>query len=449
MAMPVRPGLPAAKRRQHVVGDFVVDPHGERPRKGWRGLDPASAVAVTACVSFYLWRNVILAAAHLRGGASDFTNYYLAARAVLAGRSPFSVPNFDYPALMAFLVMPIAGLSEPAARVTWFVFGHLCLLAAAGLVWRRLGGGTTALVAIAAVWTFGGTVAENLVLGQVNPLLLVLLAGSWAAAWHARPRAATLIGGAAAVKLWPIVLLAKEALLGRWRAVTAGVIAAAALITLPWAFVAGLLPAPHAPLHASYWMGTPAPLNDSIPAVVLRLLEPPARGRPLPDNWVVGNDPGRLQLPASHAVAGVASGTVALVVGILLIGRCVRRQAPGRDDEPVVSAALVALALASAPIAWYHYQLLNFPGIAILVARWMGRRRFAALALLACMVVAGTWASSFLLAPYVARYGWTAANPAWLWFATSVTLVADLALFAALLRELGAWGPAHGTVSRD
>jgi hypothetical protein len=185
-------------------------------------------------------------------------------------------------------------------------------------------------------------------------------------------------------------------------------------------------------------MGTPALLNDSIPAVVLRLLEPPARGRPLPDNWVVGNDPGRLQLPASHAVAGVASGAVALVVGIVLIGRRVRRHAPGRDDEPVVSAALVALALASAPIAWYHYQLLNLPGIAMLVVRWMRRRRFAALALLACMVVAGTWASSWLLGPYVARYGWTAANPALLWFATSVTLVADLALFAALLWELGA-----------
>ena len=391
-------------------------------------------VAVTART--VLVGNVILASTFLRG-PGDFTNYYLAARAVLAGGSPFSVPNFDYPALMAFVVMPLAGLSEQAARVIWFIFGHLCLLAAGGLLWRRLGGDKPALVAVATVWAFGGTVTENLVLGQVNPLLLALLVGSWAAIWRARPRAAALVGGAAALKLWPTVLLAKDAFLGRWRAVGAGLVAAAALIGLPWVFVAGVLPAPHAPIHASYWMGTPAVLNDSIPAVVLRIIEPPTRGMPLPRNWVVGNDPGSLQLPRSHAIAGVTSGVIALAVGILLVGCRVRSRPPVHDDEPVVGAALVALALASAPIAWYHYQLLNFPGYAMLILRWTRRRRFAAVALLSCSAVAGTWGSALLLGPHLVRYGWTAANPGLLWLVSSVTLASDLALFASLLWELG------------
>jgi Glycosyltransferase family 87 len=416
---------------------------GERsPRGGTAGAPAGPWVgtfaawgAIATCCGFYLWRNVLAALPYLRSGPSDFTNYLLAARALVAGRSPFSVPNFDYPPLLAFLAVPLAGLPDATARLMWFVFGHLCLLAAAAIVWRRLGGDRVALVAVAAAWAFGGAVAENLVLGQVNPLLLLLLAGSLSAAWQARPLGAALLGAAAAIKLWPIAVLLKEATARRWRSLGAGLLTAAALLVGPWAFIAAILPPPHSPPRAGYWMGTPALLNFSVPAVALRLLEPPQGSGPLPSNWVVGNDPGQLALSPAHALAATATGALVFGVGVWLLARRAGR-ATAQGDH-LAAAALVALALAAAPISWYQYQLLNVLGAAVLAERWLRGRRFAALTALACVVAAVSWTHGALLAPYIGRYGWTAANPVWLWAATSLVPIADLALFGMLLGELG------------
>jgi hypothetical protein len=412
---------------------------GARPRApgAWRRAAAVTAWgAIAASGAFYLWRNVLAALPYLRSGPSDFTNYLLAARALVAGRSPFSVPNFDYPPLLAFLAVPLAGLPDATARLIWFVFGHLCLLAAAAIVWRRLGGDRVALVAVAVAWAFGGAVVENLVLGQVNPLLLLLLAGSLSAAWQARPLGAALVGAAAAIKLWPAAVLVKEASARRWRSLGAGLLTAAALLAVPWAFVAAVLPPPHTPPRAGYWMGTPAMLNFSVPAVVLRLLEPPQGSGPLPSNWVVGNDPGQLALSPAHALAATATGALVFGLGVWLLARRAGRGA-GHGDDLAVGAALVALALAAAPISWYQYQLLNVLGAAVLAERWLRGRRYVALTVLACVVAAVSWTHGGLLAPYVGRYGWTAANPPWLWAATSLVPIADLALFGMLLGELG------------
>ena len=391
---------------------------------------------VAASAIFYLWRNLLLALTYLRTEPSDFTNYYLAARALLSSRSPFSVPKFDYPALLAFLVAPIAWLPEPSARLVWFACGHLCLLAAGILAWRSLGGDRAALIAVAATWAFAGTVAENLVLGQVNPLLLLLIAGAASASCRGRPRGAAMIGVAASLKLWPIVVLGEDVLARRWRSVATGAIVAVGLLAFPWAYVAALRPLPHMPPHSGYWMGTPALLNFSLPAVALRLLDPPAAGAPLPPRWVVGNDPGQLVLPAASAATGVAVAVVALLVGFLLV-RC-RSVGAGTDvsAEPVEVAALVSLALLAAPISWYHYQLLNFLGIALLATRWLRGRRVAALVALGGIVLAATWMRSLMVEPYLARYGWTAARPGLLWMATSLTPAAGIVLFGLLLGQV-------------
>ncbi|MFI5167550.1 MAG: glycosyltransferase family 87 protein [Thermoanaerobaculales bacterium] len=411
---------------------------GLRPAPAWRPGPQATGVVLGLSIAFYLWRNVVVALPYLRHGASDFTNYYLAARALLAGRSPFSAPNFDYPALLAFLVAPIAWLPESAARLTWFGVGHFCLIAAGVLLWRRLGSDRVAAIAVGTVWALGGTVAENLVLGQVNPLLLLALVGSWAVAWQARSRGAALIGVATAIKIWPAVLVVGDALARRWREVAVSVAVAAMLLGVPWAFVALRLPEPHAPPRAGFWIGTPSLVNCSVPAVVLRLLEPPVDREPLPPNWVVGSDPGRLSLPALHGVISVGAAAVVLAGGLWALARNARARTLREEDQTLLAAALVALALAAAPVAWYHYQLLNFPGITVLAARRLRARRIAAMALLGGVVLLATWPHALLMDPYVTRYGWTAANPVLLWLTTCVVPVADVALFAIFLGELGA-----------
>ncbi|HUK12967.1 MAG TPA: glycosyltransferase family 87 protein [Thermoanaerobaculaceae bacterium] len=420
-----------------------VEPGGS---SGWQPGAAAAGLGAAACAAVYLARNLVLALPYLRGGPSDFTNYYLAARALLAGRSPFSAPNFDYPALLALLVAPVAWLPEPAARLAWFGLGHACLLAAALLAWRRLGGDRAALVAVAAVWGLGGTIAENLVLGQVNPLLLLLLVGAGSRGWAGRPRGGAVLGVATALKLWPAVALLKDALARRWRAVAAGVLVGGALLAVPWAAVALLLPPPHTPPRAGYWMGTPALLNASVPAVALRLLDPPTAGRPLPRHWVFGNDPGQTALPSAGAAAGVAAAAAVLAAGVLLLRRRAAAAGAADEDEPAALAALVALALLAAPISWYHYQLLNFPGIALLASRWLRARRRAALAGLAAILVAATWSHVLFVGAYVAHFGWTAAAPIRLWLATLATPAAGAGLFALLRRELGRSGAGGSAV---
>ncbi len=104
-------------------------------------------------------------------------------------------------------MLPLASLPVDTARVVWFAASQAALLGSFWLMLRVLGGGTAALAAVAAVWIVGGTVQENLVLGQVNPFLLLAIA---LALWllPARPRtAAAVIGVAAALKVWPALLL--------------------------------------------------------------------------------------------------------------------------------------------------------------------------------------------------------------------------------------------------
>jgi len=56
-----------------------------------------------------------------------------------------------------------------------------------------------------------------------------------------------------------------------------------------------------------------------------------------------------------------------------------------------VYAALIALALAAAPVSWYHYRLLHLPGLAWLTLLLMNRRDHRGVAFLAVMVLVITW----------------------------------------------------------
>lgn len=170
-------------------------------------------VLVVAASARYVQRNVVLALAHVGAAPSDFSHYYSAARALLQGLSPYSVYNFDYPPLVAVLALPLAPWSYVASRLAWYWLSHFFLLVAAYFVWRKSGADAVAAVSVALVWGLSGTVAENLVLGQVNPLLLLLVAVAFTA-----PRCGTWsLGVATALKLWPGALLLGYGVRGRWR----------------------------------------------------------------------------------------------------------------------------------------------------------------------------------------------------------------------------------------
>ncbi len=219
---------------------------GERMRKAVLALQIALLVLG---LGFYVQRNMVRAGRLVDDTRSDFSNYWDAARAMLEGASPYVVHNFDYPALVALVTLPVAAADYPTARLVWFCFSHLCLLVAALLLWWRLGRDLLAAVVVTVVWAGAGTVAENLVLGQVNPLLLLLLTLALVAPARA---GAVALAVATALKLWPGILLLREAIVGRWRGFFSGSALATLLVAGPLVGIALLLPPPHLPASSVY-----------------------------------------------------------------------------------------------------------------------------------------------------------------------------------------------------
>jgi hypothetical protein len=98
-------------------------------------------------------------------------------------------------------------------------------------------------------------------------------------------------------------------------------------------------------------------------------------------------------------------------------------------------AAPTSLSLAAAPVCWTHYQVMQYPGIALLLCYALQKRLWR--------LLGGTLVCAALLYPvpvailtdYYAKYGkWTAASPVTLYVWTSVAPLAALALFGLLVR---------------
>ena len=352
-------------------------------------------LVVGLLLGFYVGRNVVAASARVGHGPSDFGHYYEAARATLEGGSPYSVRGFLYPPPALLPVLPLASLDEVTARRWWFWVSQLLLLGSAFLVWRRLGGGAPAALAVALVWCLTGTVAENLVLGQINPVLLILLTAAMIAPAAAASRSAIWVGVAGAVKIWPGALLVEPLVQRRWRACLVGCAVAAALLVGGSAALAVLRPPPSLPQASGSWAGSPAFLNLSLPATALRLADAPAHRRKMPQSWLIGNRLEDVEVSPPSAALSLATALVVFGGGLFLMFRRVR---PGTPPLPVY-AALIALTLAAAPVAWYHYRLLHLPGLAWLTLVLMNRRDHRGLALLAAMVLVITWSHLAWMAP--------------------------------------------------
>src|SRR5258707_953041 len=126
------------------------------------------AVFCLACTVWYLVKNVWRVIPMLKNG-SDLEPYREAARQILAGRTPFTAHGYIYPALLAFLMTPLAPFEYGVARWTWFGLSHGCLIGAAWVMWRALGRDWTAACIIGLVWACGDAAFEDLYIGQIGP----------------------------------------------------------------------------------------------------------------------------------------------------------------------------------------------------------------------------------------------------------------------------------------
>ncbi|MEM7479985.1 MAG: glycosyltransferase family 87 protein [Acidobacteriota bacterium] len=402
---------------------FAAPADGEALRR-WTGVGLLFLAAV------YFGRQVLLPWFRLESYVGDFVAYLEAARALAAGRSPYTVGTFLYPPPLAFVLIPLADFSDLAARQVWFWISQVSLLGAAVVVWRWLGGDRIALVAVFSVWALAGTVQENLVLGQVQPLLLLWFS---AALWRVGQRPAgamAWIGLAGAFKIWPAVLCGVAALQKRWRALLVGAVVGGGLVLASQGLLVAISEPPYRSASAGFTYGSPATPNLSAPAIALRLATVANAGERPVGYWARGTDSARFRL--SPGLARLSLG-VALLVGLLAGGVLWMHRSlpPDRLLLAALSFALVAL-----PISWYHYQLLQFPALAWLLARALRGRRWWSVG--GVVLLGFGLTGGFRLGRV---FSWVGLPPeevvGALWVATSVVALGATALGVWVLRATG------------
>ena len=314
----------------------------------------AALVLVAQAVVFALWPDAHALLIDLQvyrvGG-----EHVLAGAPLYAGGVLLDLP-FVYPPFAAVLFAPLALLPLDLLKVLWTAAGvallayvvHRCAPRAAWPV----------VVLIAVVATALDPVRTTLYLGQINIVLLALVAGDLLGRPGSRLRGVG-VGLAAAVKLTPLLFVVYLAATGRWRA------AATALATFVAAAGLGFLFAP-ADSVAFWFDGTflaadrisavDGPSNHSLNGLLARL---GAEGLP----WL--------------ALAGA--------LGVATIVLALRAHRAGEEVLAVTLCGLASAALA--PFAWSHHYVWVVPLCVLLGGRVLAGDRWAAAGLAGALTV--------------------------------------------------------------
>ena len=314
---------------------------------------------------------------------SDLPVYLAGAERVLAGQDPLGATSergwpYVYPPTLAVLLTPLLDLPPRVAAGLWFgvslaalVAGMLAFRHALGrrgpFHWRADG------IPIALVFL---SLASGLERGQVGPLLLGLAGLAFLALERRRDvLAGVLVALAAAIKVYPALLLVALALARRGRALAAGLTA-----LLVWIL---LLPAPFLGLKGSAQAST-----SYAGELVLRF----------------ARDPGSPQLTDEHAfeihintnqsfTSQVVRRTtgwprlallVLIAAGVLAPTLAACRHGPSPPSATAWALTLAATLLLS-PVAWHHQHVLLWPALYLLALRRERRLASWSLALFAVL----------------------------------------------------------------
>ena len=165
----------------------------------------------------------------------DFSDFYLAADAVLAGNSPYQIDvpagwlGYVYPPLLAWLMTPLTLFPVPVAVSVWAVVSVLFVVAALWILgvrdWR--------CYPVALLWPFHREVIE---FGTIDSLLVFVVALCWRYR-DAPVRASVATGFVVSLKLflWPLALWL--GLSGRLRTAALSVVTCALFVVVPWALI--------------------------------------------------------------------------------------------------------------------------------------------------------------------------------------------------------------------
>jgi alpha-1,2-mannosyltransferase len=320
-----------------------------------RRLAGAAALVLAAqAVVFALWPDahaLLIDLQVYRAGGE----HVLAGAPLYEGGVLLDLP-FVYPPFAAVLFAPLALLPLGLLKALWTGAGIALLAYVVHRCAPRAGLPVAVLLAVVA--TALDPVRTTLYLGQINIVLLALVAGDLLGRPGSRFRGVG-IGLAAAVKLTPLLFLGYLLATRRWRA------AATALATFVAAAALGFAFAP-ADSVAFWFEGTflaadrisdvAGPSNHSLNGLLGRL--------------------GAAGLPWLASVAGLGAVTIVLAVRA------------HRAGEEVLALTLCGLASAAlAPFAWSHHYVWVVPLAVLLGARAVAGDRWAAAGLAGVLAV--------------------------------------------------------------
>ncbi len=193
----------------------------------------AAALGVAAVLAYQRYRNATVLPA-------DFGIFFRAGHAVAAGHSPYSVPGYVYPPLLAIALAPLSHLAELSVFHVWLVLSLAGMALVAGsVVWaesgRLLRWQAPVLFGFCAITAFHfWPLVIELPDGQSDVLTLAVLAIASVALTRGRPvLAGVLIGLAGLVKGWPAAVALIFARRGARRAVRGAIACACVLLTVP------------------------------------------------------------------------------------------------------------------------------------------------------------------------------------------------------------------------
>jgi len=329
-----------------------------------------STLLATAClpvVVFFGWLMFGRLATCPKGIQADFVQEWTSARNFWTGRPIYlplreSFPAYfgphartelrfnAHPPVAVLVALPFGRCDYRSAWLIWNVASLALLGASLWLLLPQSGLRQTAADAmpIVALLLASNPLAQQVIEGQMNLVLLALVVGAWAADRRQRQSlAGSLVGLAAAIKLYPAFLLVYFVMQRRWHAVAACGLSFLASNLVAAALFGGdvfvIYVRDVMPVFAHYGNNL---ANASLSGVCSKLLVGmPGLSAPL------------IAAPATASIANLVSG---LVVA-LLCGWKVWR-AKNRDDLDIgFSACLIGMLLAS-PITWGHgFVLLIMP----------------------------------------------------------------------------------------
>lgn len=303
---------------------------------------------------------------------NDFTQDYVSARAWAAGQDPYGptadlgrrflgteaaslrtvYPDRRNPHLPAELVVvrPLTRLSYRAARVAWLFLMALCMAVGVALAARTAGWGAAASVVAGAGALATPVAQKDLLYGQINGLLVLLLVMGWRwARAGSDARAGIALGVATALKLFPALLVVpllrqRRARAAAWQVGTAVVVSASAALAVGLGATGRFL-TEAAPENFRFWRA--APMNLSLVAMPFRWLSRSVWRPDAPD-----------------------VETLAAILALALLAACVVAavRTPARLTGDPFWAAVPWMLLAI-PLSWEFSLVLVLPALLLALAR--------------------------------------------------------------------------------